>query len=124
MIFGEPSRTTPTKAVKEALFLKQKGRCIYCGKKMSIGYFHVDHKTPVKRHGSESLSNKQLLCGPCNGRKAMMTDGEFRRMYNLTPARQVEGPPRREIPQNYFQQIKKERDKVKRVTQNTNVLRW
>ena len=93
MIFGGPARKQPSKGIKEALFDKQKGKCMYCGRKMTIRYLHTDHKIPVIRDGSNSMSNLQLLCSPCNGRKGKMTDGEFRRQYDLTPARKAKGPP-------------------------------
>ena len=98
------------KKMKEKLFLKQKGRCMYCGIKLDIRYFHVDHKMPVARDGSNSIGNLQLLCGPCNGRKGgSFSDGEFRRAYKLTPSRQAKNPPPRQISQQRFDKITKER---------------
>ena len=70
-------------------------------------YFHIDHKTPKARGGSESMSNKQLLCSPCNTRKGDKTDGDFRRVYKLTPSREAKGPPSKVIPQSYFEEISK-----------------
>ncbi len=108
MIFGGPVRKQISKDIESELFKKQKGRCNYCGRKMSISYFHVDHKTPVSRDGKESIGNYQLLCAPCNGRKGDLTDGEFRRLYHLTPSRQAKTPPSKVIPQSYFIKISKE----------------
>ena len=71
-------------------------------------HFHVDHKTPVERGGSERLSNKQFLCGPCNSRKGKLTDGEFRRKYRLPGSRIAKSPPRTQISQEHFQRIAKE----------------
>jgi len=116
MVFGwedAPVRRAPSKKEKELLFKDQKGKCNYCGIKFGIQYFHVDHKNPVANNGSNSISNKQLLCGPCNTRKSDMTDGKFRRLYDLTSARQAKGPPARLIKQKHFDDIKKDLDQKK-----------
>ena len=108
MFWDDRVRKAPSKAEKEALYAKQKERCLYCGKPDDIRYFHVDHKTPFANGGREILSNKQLLCGPCNTLKGNRTDGEFRRLYKLTPARQASSPPTQVIPRSYFDAITKE----------------
>ena len=103
-----PSRRKTPEEDKRYLYGKQTGRCNYCGCKLGIHYFHVDHKVPIDRDGSESLSNKQLLCGPCNSRKGDLTDGEFRRRYRLPGSRIAKSPPTRASPQEYFQARSKE----------------
>ena len=65
-----PSR----KAIAEML-LEQQSRCAYCRQKLS-GY-HIDHKTPISRGGSNELSNLHLTCGKCNMVKGTMTHEEF-----------------------------------------------
>ncbi len=109
MVFGGPERKPIGKRVKELLFADQKERCMYCGIKLGIRYFNIDHKTPVARDGTDNTGNLQLLCGPCNRKKRDLTDGEFRRAYSLTPSRQVKGPPTKVILQDYFDRITKER---------------
>lgn len=115
MIFG-PERKAPTKKEKELLFKNQSGRCMYCGAKLSLHYLDVDHKIPLSRNGSDRISNKQLICGPCNRRKGNMTDGEFRRRYPfLKSAREAKNPPRSAIPQSRFDEKDKElKDAAKR----------
>ncbi len=108
MIFGGSERGYIRKSTKEELYRKQRGKCMYCGIKLTIRYFHLDHKTPVARDGGNNIGNLQLLCVPCNGRKGDMTDGEFRRKYRLTPSRQVKGPPSRPLSQSRFDKITKE----------------
>ena len=94
--------------VRDALHKQQGGKCMYCGRKLPKDIFHIDHKTPRKRNGSDRLSNLQLLCGTCNGRKGGdLTDGEFRRRYKLEPARGAE-PPLKAIPKSYFDNITKQ----------------
>ena len=109
-----PLRRRIGKRERELLFKEQRGKCMYCGKKMGLAYFHVDHKSPVARGGSNSISNLQLLCAPCNTRKGARTDGEFRRQYKLTPSRQAKGPPAKVIPQKHFEDLSKQRQVKKR----------
>ena len=67
--------------VKNALFRAQKGKCFYCGRTNRIRYLEIDHKYPLSRGGSNEIDNLQLLCTPCNMRKGIQSDGEFRRRY-------------------------------------------
>ena len=95
------------KDMKKYLFDQQKGKCMYCGVKLGLAHFHIDHKTPRANEGKDTPDNLQLLCGPCNTRKGALTDGEFRRKYKLTPARQAKRPPSRELSQSRFEKIGK-----------------
>ena len=116
MIFfdEEPQRRRKpiSKLIKEGLYKRQKGKCMYCGRKLDIADMHADHKKPWNRGGSDSEKNLQMLCGPCNTRKGDMTDGEFRRAYKavgLLPAQQAKGrPPSRAIPLKKFEEVTKE----------------
>ena len=83
----------------------RKGQCMYCGRKLGMDLMEVDRKNPHSRGGSETTKNKQLICGTCNKRKGDSTDGEFRRQYKLTAARQVKGPPPRVISPKHFEGI-------------------
>ena len=101
MLYGGDERRYK-KGTKEELYKKQKGQCMYCGIKLNIRYFHIDHKTPIARGGGNTPGNRQLLCAPCNNRKGDLTDGEFRRKYKLTPSRKAKGPPSRILSQTRF----------------------
>ena len=118
MIFwdDEEPRQKPrfNKRTRELLFKDQGGRCMYCGRRMESSYFEIEHKIPEARGGSSSISNLQLTCAPCNKRKGTATDGEFRRQYKLTPARQAKGPPTKVISQKYFEELSKKRQVRKR----------
>jgi 5-methylcytosine-specific restriction endonuclease McrA len=107
--FDEPKRNHIPKALKEMLYTKQKKKCNYCGNEFSIQYFHIDHKTPIARGGSpDSITNLQLICGPCNTRKGKLTDGEFRKKYELKGSRSAKAPPSRKLSQSHFEKITKE----------------
>ena len=58
-----------------ALFLKQRGIC-FCGDDLGTSY-HVDHKKPLSRGGSDWPKNLQLLCPPCNHSKHNKTMTEW-----------------------------------------------
>jgi 5-methylcytosine-specific restriction endonuclease McrA len=54
----------------------QDGKCVYCRADIRDG-FHVDHKHPVSRGGTNAKSNLQLTCARCNMVKGAMTHEEF-----------------------------------------------
>lgn len=58
------------------LFEAQEGKCLCSA---DLVNFHVDHKTPVSRRGSNHPSNLQLLCAPCNLNKGAKTMEEWTR---------------------------------------------
>jgi 5-methylcytosine-specific restriction endonuclease McrA len=53
-----------TKKQIEGLFLKQKGCCAICRKKLTAR--HIDHIIPLKLGGEHGIKNFQLLCPRCN----------------------------------------------------------
>ena len=87
--------------IKNAMYVEQRGRCMYCGRRMSSRYLEIDHKWPVSRNGGNERSNLQLLCTACNLRKGIQTDEEFRNRYwrLLPPDGTIPDPP---IPQDEF----------------------
>lgn len=70
-IRGSAGKIT-VKQVKD-LFVKQKGKCTGCRKKMGDD-FELDHVTPLALGGAHSIENAQLLCMPCNRKKGAMPD--------------------------------------------------
>lgn len=76
------TRTPIPRGVKNQLFMAQKGRCFYCGRTNRIRYLEVDHKYPFSRGGGGDIDNLQLLCTPCNMRKGIQSDEEFRHRYH------------------------------------------
>jgi 5-methylcytosine-specific restriction endonuclease McrA len=51
------------------------GRCAYCGKLRPL---HADHRVPLERGGKNEIANILPACAPCNLRKHLMTEDEFR----------------------------------------------
>lgn len=107
-------RTRSIDRWKPELHRGQNGRCMYCGVRRRIEQLEMDHMVPVERNGSNDFCNLQLLCKPCNARKGIHTDQEFRRRYQeLVPMtrrnRRLE-PPQRTIPQREFRRVTQETD--------------
>lgn len=120
---GPPSRGNPSKAAIEAMYKSQRGKCMYCGIKLPVHLMQADHKTPLKLGGRNTPGNFQLLCSSCNGIKGGdLRDGEFRRVYKLTPSRQAK-PPSPPKPRSYFDRITKER-KARRAKKLPKVDIW
>jgi 5-methylcytosine-specific restriction endonuclease McrA len=56
--------------------ISQVNRCYYCDKPLGRSY-HVDHKQPLSRGGSNNPSNLCCACPTCNLRKHDATEAEF-----------------------------------------------
>lgn len=52
-------------------------RCAYCGMPLNSGW-HVDHKHPKHRGGTNDMENLMPACARCNRWKATFTIDEFR----------------------------------------------
>ena len=70
---------TFTKKDVQALYSAQGGLCFYCPTSLEGGY-HVDHKTPLSRGGSNNAENIALSCASCNLRKHARTAEEFKEL--------------------------------------------
>lgn len=53
----------------------QDAKCVYCRKLLTE--YHIDHKMPVSRGGTNDIENLQMTCPKCNMRKGAMTHEEF-----------------------------------------------
>jgi 5-methylcytosine-specific restriction endonuclease McrA len=62
------------------LFKEQGGCCFYCNQQLEE--FHIDHKTPISRGGSNNIDNIALACAPCNLSKHTKTAEEFIALIN------------------------------------------
>lgn len=59
-----------------ALIAEYGYHCGYCGRDRPL---QPDHRIPLKRGGPNVIANIIPACGPCNQRKAALTEEEFRR---------------------------------------------
>lgn len=69
-----------TTAEEMELFAWQDGRCHYCGAFLYSFYpqkYHIDHKTPISRGGSNFIENIALSCPRCNEMKSNKTEEEY-----------------------------------------------
>lgn len=51
------------------LFIRDKGQCMYCGRKVSLSSFTYDHVHPQKLGGQTDWKNVVAACQKCNGKK-------------------------------------------------------
>jgi CRISPR/Cas system Type II protein with McrA/HNH and RuvC-like nuclease domain len=51
---------------REEIFNKYNGHCAYCGTKIKITSFHMDHIESHKNSGDDSISNHNPACCSCN----------------------------------------------------------
>ncbi|MDP9320427.1 MAG: HNH endonuclease [Chloroflexota bacterium] len=58
------------------LLERHERRCAYCGVEAPL---EADHRVPLSRGGTHDIENILPACGPCNRRKAAMSEVEFRR---------------------------------------------
>ena len=95
--------------LRQRISQRQAGLCMYCGVRLSRSNLHIDHIFPAEHGGSNAESNLQALCAPCNIRKGVQTDSEFRTRYRAllrpAPAGRRQSPPRTRIPQSKFRKI-------------------
>jgi len=53
--------------VKQLVWVRDQGRCRYCGSTAALEY---DHIIPVSKGGASTPANLQILCRPCNLKKS------------------------------------------------------
>ena len=105
------------KGLKRDLMRMQSNTCPYCGSRKTIRTMDIDHMTPAVRGGSNARSNLQVTCRPCNQRKGMMTDQEFRQRYRrLVPQSRLTPPPA-PVPQSAFKRETKVTEQPESVRQ-------
>ena len=108
-------RVSWPKGLKQELMKRQDNTCVYCGYRRIARTLDIDHMIPAVRGGSNDASNLQVICRPCNQRKGLQTDQEFRARYSrLVPSKPLT-PPEGRITQNEF------KEETRRTSQSTSV---
>lgn len=79
---------------KLAIYLRDGGRCQYCGTKLPRKYATVDHILPASRGGKTSWTNVVLACFGCNTRKGNRTPSEAHMKLKSKPERPKKLPYR------------------------------
>ena len=92
------------KGLKQQLMRRQDNTCVYCGHRRTARTLDIDHMIPAVRGGSNEPSNLQVICRPCNQRKGLQTDQEFRARYSRLVPQRALTPPRRRISQREFRE--------------------
>ena len=90
------------KGTKRTLLRRQSYVCTYCGHRRISRSFEIDHMTPIIRGGSNDVDNLQVICRPCNQRKGIQTDEEFRERYSRLVPTSPMTPPKHPVSQAEF----------------------
>lgn len=88
---GRLERVPPPQWAKHAIFYRDRGRCVICGKDLTSlidpqADAEYDHVVPLELGGLNDVSNLQLLCRACNRRKSadlVQPSTRHRRYYGL-----------------------------------------
>jgi 5-methylcytosine-specific restriction endonuclease McrA len=83
--------------VKRAVFYRDHGRCVTCGKDLTGTVFisedvHYDHVVPLVEGGSNDPTNFQLMCADCNLSKSQQarTSEVYHAFWNLDETAELE----------------------------------
>jgi len=74
------------------VWLRDKGRCQYCGTKLKQEDFTYDHVIPASRGGKTKWDNIVVACVPCNHRKANRTPQEAHMRLKRKPTQPMHMP--------------------------------
>lgn len=73
-----PTREPLTNYLRAFVFNRDDGRCAYCFIALDKdGLYHIDHRLPVSRGGTNAVENLSLSCPECNLAKGSRTFEEF-----------------------------------------------
>src|SRR5579884_3856751 len=75
---GEQKRKKLPKSQRERIWKRDHGHCYNCGRKVPLGWAHIDHIIPLSRGGSNDDDNLAVMCPECNTRKGARTPRQAR----------------------------------------------
>jgi 5-methylcytosine-specific restriction endonuclease McrA len=64
---------------RKNVYIRDGGKCQYCGHKVGLSSFSFDHVTPRCRGGSSCWTNVVLCCLRCNSEKGSKSLGKYKR---------------------------------------------
>ena len=70
------TRTLPFN--RKNVYLRDGGRCLYCGKKVSLGSMSFDHVIPRNQGGKTCWENVVIACYSCNAKKGARHPNKFK----------------------------------------------
>lgn len=76
-----------TKAERQAIYDKMEGHCAYCGCEISLQTMQVDHITPLRKGGADTMDNMWPACRSCNHYKHTLMVEQFRQEISKAPNR-------------------------------------
>ena len=82
------------KARRQRIFNLTDGRCYYCGCRLDIHDFHIEHVIPQSKGGKNTNGNCVPSCRDCNLMKGTLDLEEFRAkiqnmVHDTTPGRMI-----------------------------------
>jgi hypothetical protein len=74
--YGQPGVVTAEDLGR--IYLREEGRCYYCGADLDPFLATFDHLDPFERGGANTIANIRLSCLTDNRQKFTMTEAEYR----------------------------------------------
>ncbi len=84
---GKPPNIRDVKFSKTNVFARDKGRCRYCNKKLTMDSATYDHVVPRAQGGKTLWKNIVISCKKCNNKKGARTPKEANMMLLTRPYR-------------------------------------
>lgn len=72
---------------RKNVWLRDKGKCAYCGTRCALADFTFDHVVPRKQGGKTQWENIVVSCWPCNQKKEGRTPRQANMHLRVTPGR-------------------------------------
>jgi 5-methylcytosine-specific restriction endonuclease McrA len=72
---------------RRSIYERDKGTCQYCGRRVPISEYTMDHVLPRSRGGVTSWENIVVSCARCNARKGDRTPAEARMSLQSVPVK-------------------------------------
>ena len=102
---GDSSGAPFSSKIKEAIFKKDKYRCVICGNGRYNGYeIHADHIVPRSKGGKSTVDNGQTLCSKHNMMKKNHGETDFLRSFSEKMIKRAKKLKDKEV-EKFFKEI-------------------